>query len=477
MRICLLMFLSKTLQFYKRKDVRIALLEHAKDKEIAVHFQDFFGKRPDALLYDADVLALAKKKATSFHCSEELWTNPLSISSDMKPSEVNDLRKGWDLILDIDCHHFLYSKAAAHILVKILKSHGVESVTCKFSGNKGFHLAVPFEAFPESVNNNPTKDLFPDAPRRIAFYLRDLLKPRLEAAILKIEKNDVNNVSSRTGIPLDKLIQTKIEDGVEKKSLDVESFLEIDTVLIAHRHLYRMPYSFHEKSELVSVPVSVDKILKFKKQDAKPENVKFNIPFLKRSGIKRGEANNLIVSAFDSYPSEPIETAEKKHFELPERAVEEDLFPPCIKNALGGLEDGKKRVLFTLINFFRGAGWTYEVVDQRLHEWNLKNPEPLREVYLKGQLAQLKKRKENVPPHNCKSYYEDLRICTPDGFCSRIRNPLQYALLKQKLFVFDKPKGRPKLTEEQKEMRRKHRENLKKKDLDDGGEPSRSAHD
>lgn len=457
------MFLAKTLSFYKRDEVKKALLEQAKDKEVAIRFQDFFGKRPDALLYEADILELAKKKATSFHCSEELWTNPLNISSDLKPAELNAMRKGWDLILDIDCHHFSYSKAAAHILVKILKDHGIDNVTCKFSGNKGFHLAVPFEAFPHNVNGTPTNELFPDAPRRIAYYLRDLLKPRLEAAILKLEKQDVNNVSIRTKIPINKLVQIKEEDGKEIRTLDVEAFLEIDTILIAPRHLYRMPYSFHEKSELVSVPVDVNRILKFKKEEAKPENVKFDVPFLTRDNVRENEATKLIINAFDSYPKEPIQKAEKKHFELPETAVEEDHFPPCIKNALRGLEDGKKRVLFTLINFFRGVNWTFDAIEQKIHDWNALNPEPLREVYLKGQLSQLKKQKENIPPHNCKSYYEDLRICTPDSFCSKIRNPLQYALLKQKQNTETKTKGRPRLTEEQKEMRRRYREKMSKK--------------
>jgi hypothetical protein len=456
------MFLAKTLKFYKRKDVREALLEQAKDKEIAVRFKDFFGKRPDALLYDADILELAKKRATSFHCSEELWINPLNISSEMKIEELNAQRKGWDLILDIDCHHFLYSKIAAHLLVKILKDHEIENVTCKFSGNKGFHLAIPFEAFPETVNNKLTKDLFPDAPRRIAYYLRDLLKPRLEHSIMKIEKQDIANITKRTKIPSEKLIQIKKVNGKEKRTLDVESFLEIDTVLIAPRHLYRMPYSFHEKSELVSVPVNINEILKFKKEMAKPENVKFDMPFLLRKKIKRGEATKLIINAFDTYPKEPTKTTEKKHFELPEEAVEEENFPPCIKIALGGLEDGKKRILFTLINFFRGVNWTFDAIEQKINTWNTLNPEPLREVYIKGQLAQLKKQKEAIPPHNCKSYYEDLRICKPDTFCSRIRNPLQYAILKDKTQKEEqKPKGRPRLTEEQKEMRRRYREKIK----------------
>jgi len=462
------MLFAKTLSFYKRQEVRRVLIEQAKDKEVAIRYAEYFGKRPDVLIYESDVLELAKKKATSFHCSEELWTNPLALRSDMKKQEVDELRKGWDLILDIDCHHFIYSKLAAHILVKILKETGIENITCKFSGNKGFHLAVPFESFPETVNGKPTKELFPDAPRRIAAYLKDKLLEPLGEAILTIEKNNIENIQKRTELPFSKLVkQMNTKDSAllteSKKLLDVSAFLEIDTILIAPRHLYRMPYSFHEKSLLVSVPVEVDKILQFKKEQAKPENVVFNVPFLDRTKSKAGEAQQLIINAFDFRPVGETEKRIQKEFTLPEEAIEEELFPPCIKMTLQGLEDGRKRVLFTLINFLKGAGWSLDAIDEKIYEWNKKNPEPLREVYLKGQLRQARKTKEAIPPHNCKSYYQDLGVCNPDNFCQKIKNPLQYSKLKQEFTKVAEKKERRKLTPEQLEMRRKYRELKKQK--------------
>jgi len=66
-----------------------------------------------------------------------------------------------------------------------------------------------------------------------------------------------------------------------------------------------------------------------------------------------------------------------------------------------------------------------------------------------------------MPPHNCKRYYQDLQVCKPDSFCAKIKNPLQYAKLKA-LQEGPKKGPRAKLTDEQKEMRRKHREKLKK---------------
>lgn len=458
------MLLSKTLLFYKRKEVQQKLVEQAEDKEVAVRFKDYFGKRPDTLMYNQDVMELAKKKATSFHCSEELWLNPLQLKTDIKKQEMDALRKGWDLILDIDCHHFTYSKIATHLLVKILQSLGINSTTVKFSGNKGFHIAVPFESFPKDVNGTPTKELFPDAPRRIAYYLRDKLRPLLEKSILKIERNNINNIIKRTGISHKDLVMTKdekaiIDDDLSPK-LNVDAFLEIDTILIAPRHLYRMPYSFHEKSGLVSVPVNTNEILRFEKKMAKPDNVRFDIDFLNRENTKEGEATMLFINSFDfSFDTNKTETREHKEFALPEEAISEDFFPPCIKCMLNGLEDGKKRALFTLINFYRGAGWSVNAIDQRISDWNKKNPEPLKEVYLKGQIRQTKKVKSIIPPHNCKRYYQDLQVCKPDSFCPKIKNPLQYAKLKAEI---EKPKGgRTKLTEEQLEARRKYRAKLK----------------
>ena len=452
------MLLSTTLSFYKRTDIRKEIVRFAQEKEIAIRYKEYFGRRPDVLMYEEDVLELAKKKATSFHCSEELWTNPLSLRSDIKPKEMDELRKGWDLILDIDCAHFIYSKLAAHILVKILKEEGVSAVTCKFSGNKGFHLAVPWEAFPKTVNNTMTKNLFPEAPKKIAYYLRSKLEPALEKAILRVEKDSIEKIQEKTGLSFKELV---INDKIQ-----INKFLEIDTILIAPRHLYRMPYSLHEKSGLASVPVDINKILQFKKSQAQPENVKTNISFLERN-IKEGQANKLIIKAYDfsvemdDLTLDKEELQEQKTFEAPESAVPEEFFPPCIKIILSGLKDGKKRSLFTLVNFLRSVGWSNEMIKNKLYEWNKKNPEPLREVILKSQLSQLKKTKEVIPPHNCPSkentYYKDLGVCSPDNFCSKIKNPVQYAVRKHAV-TSKKKGGRPKLTEEQKEMRRKHRE-------------------
>ena len=99
------------LEYYSRRDVQKAILESAKDREVAVKYSDKgFGKRPDTLQYESDVLELAKQGATSFHISEERWQDPLLLRTGMSIKELNNLRIAWDLILDIDTNYFGFAK-------------------------------------------------------------------------------------------------------------------------------------------------------------------------------------------------------------------------------------------------------------------------------------------------------------------------------------------------------------------------------
>ena len=182
--------LHTTLNHYKRSDIREEIIYNSRNREVVARFNDDFGGRPDTLNYPKDILELAKKGATSFHASEELWQNPLSLSTNLKKSELDSLRIGWDLVLDIDCGFFEYSKIAADLTIKALKYHSIKSISCKFSGNKGFHIAVPFEAFPKKIANKETREMFPDAPRRIALYIKELIKRQLGERIMQFEGND-----------------------------------------------------------------------------------------------------------------------------------------------------------------------------------------------------------------------------------------------------------------------------------------------
>lgn len=429
------------LKYYKRLDIQKAIVEAAEDKEIAVSYGGTgYGKRPDTLIYPRDVIEAVKAGATSFHCSEELWRNPLQITTGMKSQEYDDLRKGWDLILDIDCKELEYSKIAADLLVQALNHLDVKGVWVKFSGNHGFHIGVPFEAFPSVVNGVPTKNLFPEGPRKIAAYLASMIEGELAKRLMA--RDSVATISERAGVD--------IGDIVKGGSLLPFSVLSIDTVLIASRHLYRMPYSLNEKSGLVSIPIMPEDILGFDKSSALPDVVVPSLKFLERDKVVRGEARRLIVQAFDfKAPSRVVDVPveKKRDFEPVGSAISEEFFPPCIKEISKGLVDGKKRALFILVNFLSSTGWSPDMIEDYLERWNEKNPEPLRDVLIKGRMRYYRESKKRVLPPNCdnKAYMIDLGVCSPDGFCRKVKNPANYAIAKSRMVERQEKSGRQKV--------------------------------
>lgn len=436
------------LSHYKRKDIQDEIIANAQDREVAIKFgENGFGKRPDVLKYPRDILELAKQGATSFHASEELWRNPLQLGQDMKKHDIERLRHGWDLVLDIDCHFIEYSKIAADMVIKALKFHKINSISCKFSGNKGFHIGVPFEAFPQKVNGIDIRLLFPDAARRIAMYLKEMIKKPVGEKIMQLEKNDFSSILKKTGAKEKDVIDHKKDDiGVVRKHLNAEAFLDIDTILISSRHLYRMPYSFNEKSGLVSVVINPDKVMLFHKGIAKPENARISrFRFLDRKNVIKNEARQLIVQAYDFEIKKPEEEKETKEFQKLESAVPEQFFPPCINDILKGLVDGRKRSVFVLLNFLTSCGWSYEMIEKKLEEWNKRNNEALRDVTIKGQLNYHKQKKSRILPPNCQnlSYYKDFGVCKPDNLCQRIKNPVNYAIVKTR-YLNDKDRKKNK---------------------------------
>ncbi|MFA6089509.1 MAG: DNA primase small subunit domain-containing protein, partial [Candidatus Woesearchaeota archaeon] len=334
------------MDYYFRDDVRQALVRFSKNREAVAKNHDTFFKRPDTLSYANDVDYLIKKGATSFHVSEEIWDNPLAIQTGEKKKDLDDKRIGWDLILDVDCKFWKWAKKITHRLIEELKAHGIKSISCKFSGNKGFHIAVPWECFPKTFAGKKTSDLFPDLPRRILKYLIDR---RLRESITKeIEHDDdeIKEICKTFKITREQLFYeicsnsvcnrkleienrkmyckycqssdtTEIKDYIKcnkcgeffanenigndgktkykicvcgndvnleenrKKITEIKYILDVDAILIAPRHLYRMQYSLHEKSGYVSIPIDINEVLNFNKESAEKEKVVINkFPFL-----------------------------------------------------------------------------------------------------------------------------------------------------------------------------------------------------
>ncbi|MFQ5474819.1 MAG: hypothetical protein ACE5DM_03200 [Candidatus Nanoarchaeia archaeon] len=433
------MSLGECLRYYKRQEIQQAIADCAVDKEVVGSYGGKgYAKRPDVLLYPSDVLELVKKGITSFHASEELWKNPLLLQPSLSKRELDDIRKGWDLVLDIDCTWLEYSGLAAKLLIDALRYHGIRSLSVKFSGNHGYHIGVPFESFPDTVHDTPTKNWFPEGPRKIAEYLKHMIKDHLGDAILGVD--NIDTLQEKTGKSFEELVV----DG----KFNPFMVLDLDTILISPRHLYRMPYSFNEKSRLVSLPIDPDKVLDFKKEDATPDKILLSeFTFLGRENVVKGEATKLLVQAFD-FVAEREEKKEMKEksegmfkktdFEPIQEAIPEQCFPPCIKKILAGVEDGRKRSMFVLVNFLSSVGWNHKEIEERMLKWNEANPEPLREVLLKGQVRYHKQHNKQVLPPNCdnKMYYKDMQFCNPDTLCGKIKNPVNYSARKARFLQF-----------------------------------------
>ncbi|MDP2907415.1 MAG: hypothetical protein Q8O03_05740, partial [Nanoarchaeota archaeon] len=73
-------------------------------------------------------------------------------------------------------------------------------------------------------------------------------------------------------------------------------------------------------------------------------------------------------------------------------------------------------------------------------KWNKNNYEPLKEGYVLSQISWHRKQSKSILPPNCdnKSYYNDLRLCAKDGLCGKVKNPVNYAVRKSRLFNKDK---------------------------------------
>ncbi|VVB78252.1 Uncharacterised protein [uncultured archaeon] len=502
-----------TIIYYSRADVRKALFEFSKNRECVPRYFEGFGKRPDTFQYDSDILEQVKRGATSFHSSEEIWKDPLEISVEMTKKDFDDLRIGWDLLLDVDSPYLEYSKIYAELLVEALKHLGLKNFNVKFSGSKGFHIIVPWKAFPKEIYNQKTKDMFPDWPRIICQYLSETIQPKLAEKILGDE--NLKEIAKKTGKEEQDLIIRECvscrrpaskkflitwfcdyckkelinmegtynnrrkskcpdcrKDLIEKERKEIyscefcnvdsrknpyqfeekerfatEKLIEADLVLVAPRHLFRMPYSLHEKTALSSVVIDKDKIKDFQITDAKPLKVEVKNFY---PNAAEGEAKNLLLQALDwkeqrdkqekifentklslasDVPKTQKTKGDFKQITIPNPTVE--LYPPCIKSIINGVkQDGRKRALFILLNFFKSLGVTDSEIEKRVNEWNEKNAMPLKKGYIQSQLNWYRRNQSKMPPNCANPLYKDLGICKPDDLCRKIKNPVSYAIKK-----------------------------------------------
>ncbi|MEM5766543.1 MAG: hypothetical protein QW423_02845 [Candidatus Aenigmatarchaeota archaeon] len=426
-----MMEFQRVWNWYSRESVLKAIVEAAKNREVvAVYHDGIFGKRPDMLQYIQDILQSVAKGAISFHGSLERWQQPMKLDVGLSKAQLDAMRIGWDVLFDVDVDDFEIAKATVRQLIEAFKDHGVSSYSVKFTGGSSFHVGIPFEALPEKINAQPTAAQYPEILQKIIEYVKWYIKDQLKEEISALAKPE--EIASKIG----KTLKDITENG------EIAPFKIISMDIFGSRHLFRLPYSLHEKTFNVSLPIKPEQVDRFEVQQALPEKVKVEEKFLvAKSSLHDAEA--LVIEALDWSTKHLVETRE----EIPKifvrkkvKTIPEDLFPPCIKSILQGLSDGRKRGLFVLTNFLKNAGWNLDKIENKILEWNSKNIPPLRNSYLRTQLRWHFRQERNLLPPNCnnENFYKSMGVCKPDELCTdnsdkiMIKNPVNYPFKKFK---------------------------------------------
>ena len=409
------MNLKKIYGYYSQEEILGKIFKDCKGREISSSLSNgSFISRPNVVIYPRDIVEMVRRGSVSFHGSVEHWKNPMQLDTKLSVEELNDLRTGWDLIIDIDSAIGLdASKLAAQRVIESLKKHGIRRPGLKFSGNRGFHIGVPWTAFPHKIDYEETRKQFPKIPQIIAAFIRNEIKDNLLQDLIKM-KGSLREL-------VDELNQ-QLEEITPYIFVDVEKDW-------GSRHLFRLPYSLNEKSWLVSVPIN--NLEDFKKDDAKVENVKARLDFFQKTEPQ--EATDLIVDALDWYSSQKKTEKKKSNKKIKRgKKINEKQFPPCIKAILQGLSDGRKRSVFILANFLSTMGWSREETEKRIMEWNRKNRPPLKDNYISTQLKWFENQSRDLLPPNCdnQQFYKSFGVCKPDKKCEKIKNPVVYPFKK-----------------------------------------------
>ncbi len=186
----------------------------------------------------------AKEKASPFFISTQVFSNPLKLEE----AGPDKLRVNWDFFLDLDSEKFEDAKRAAVKALKTLEHFHVKDYVLKFSGRRGFHLILP----------GLTLDIFEAGQYRLAY-------PQLAVNLAKFFEIVIN-----------------------------EPTVKVDIQVYQPRQMMRAPYSIHEETGLVSVPV--ENPLEFKVENSKVENVRIT-PIIMAGAV--GEARELLFSLRD----------------------------------------------------------------------------------------------------------------------------------------------------------------------------------
>ena len=230
-----------------------------------------------------------------FFLSIECFSSPLALTE----NDPGRLRISWDFLLDLDAEDFDAARRAAYKAKQVLEKFNVENYLLKFSGRRGFHLIIP----------SLSLDIFQPGESRLAY-------PKLAVMLAKFFE-----------------------------AVICEPEVKIDLSVYKPRQLMRAPYSYHEKTGLLSIPV--DDPLDFRMEEAKPENAEIQ-QFYARS--RPGECRKLLEAVREWFKSqdrnEPglkilsygkVKEGSKKGYGWIERLLEKPV------------DDGRHRLLWLVI--------------------------------------------------------------------------------------------------------------------------------
>ncbi|MBI4177777.1 MAG: hypothetical protein HY516_05460 [Candidatus Aenigmarchaeota archaeon] len=406
--------------YYSRGDVQNALLEVSKNREVAGIFKTgSFGQRPNMLVYPEDIVSMVRSGTVSFHGSVERWDNPMSLRPGMGAEELSEVRTGFELIIDPDVKSFDFAKIITKVFLEELRSRGIKNIGLKYTGGKGFHVAVPFESFPKRIDYKPAKMQYPVIPQIITAYLKEKARRKIADAILRYEPN-IDEIARK--------IQAEPQQLISEEGLDVYKIVT-EVGLFTSRHMFRLPYSLHESSLLVSLPMKISDIDKFEKTDAEPDKVKVKEKFLKFESADSAEMEALIIEAMDWHGSRAKEEEVKRKFIITNSdKIPAEFFPPSIKKIMSGLADGRKRSVLILFNFLRNMNWTDDEIENSITEWNGKNTPPLPSNYIRSQMRWLRNSRKMLPPNfENENFYKSMGIDCSAETGAGCRNPVTYA--------------------------------------------------
>ena len=173
---------EEVLAYYSNEKLQEILWKFAKNREVVARNKEgFYFSRPGILLYPKDIIKQIESGAFSFHCSVELWKNPLLINE----KNYDEQRIGFDWVIDIDSKLGLEEAKIAAKLVKSFLDKYKLGYFAKFSGRRGFHFIVFWENFPEEINYRKITSLYPELPKVLSNFLREKIKDELLEELIK----------------------------------------------------------------------------------------------------------------------------------------------------------------------------------------------------------------------------------------------------------------------------------------------------